>query len=136
MADPSNGVQTLFSGTGQTVGVFIPSRLWAEVEADVLPYVHRAWERLQGPQEMAEPRDDWDLLVANWDFNYPVEMQVDCGHCGQSTPNWQEDVPRRFRLKAASLGGLVAFECQACKSRVTKRYFKDQVKVETTPRQS
>ena len=136
MADPSSCVQTLCSGGGEKAGVFIPFELWSEVEAEVLPLVQRVWERKYGGQEQAEPIGDWDMLVNNWDFTYPVEMDLSCGHCGQSTPNWREDVPRKFRLKAASLGGLVAFECQACRSRVTKRHFKDGIRVETTPRQS
>jgi len=139
MADPRSGVQTLSSGTGQTVGIFIPLELWTEVQADVLPLLQVAWERLQGGQQKAEPAepiDDWKLLLDHWDFKYPVERNVTCGHCGQATNNWQEDLPRKFVLKTAGLGGLVAFECQACQSKVIKRHFKDGIKVETTPSKS
>jgi hypothetical protein len=134
MADPLISVQTLYSATGESVGVYIPAELWAEAEAEVLPGLQAAQERLYGPKPQAEPMQDWELLVANWDFKYPVDMQVSCGQCGASTLNWQEDEPRRFRLKAASLGGLVVFECQSCKARVSKRHFKDGVTTETTPR--
>ncbi|MBS3778884.1 MAG: hypothetical protein KGY41_00670 [Desulfovermiculus sp.] len=137
MADPRSGVQTLSSGTGQAVGVFIPIELWTEVQAEVLPLLQVAWERLHGGQqkvEPAEPIDDWKLLLDHWDFKYPVERKVACGHCGQTTDNWQEDLPRKFVLKSASLGGLVTFECQVCQSRVIKRHFKDGIKEETTPR--
>lgn len=132
MSDPSNGVQTLYSGSGERAGVYIPADLWAEVEADVLPYLQAGLERLHGPKHQAEPMQDWELLVNNWDFQYPVDREVVCAHCGSSTPNWQEDAPRKFRLKAASLGGLVVFECRGCRARVSKRHFKDGVKMETT----
>jgi hypothetical protein len=103
------------------------------VEADVLPYLHAAQEKLDKPQTRAEPLRDWDLLAANWDFRYPLDLHVHCSQCGNSTLNWQKDEPRKFRLKAASLGGLVAFECCSCKARVTKRHFKDGVKTEAIP---
>ena len=136
MADPSSGVQTLYSGSGERVGVYIPADLWAEVEAEVIPVLQVGYERLHGRQETFEPLQDWDLLVAHWDFPYPVDMGVSCGQCGSSTENWKEDTPRTFRLKAASLGGLVVFECLACHSRVSKRHFKDGIKSETSPNRS
>jgi hypothetical protein len=135
MTDPQSSVQILYSGSGERVGVYIPADVWAEVEADVLPCLQKAHKRLQGPKHQAEPMQDWELLVNNWDFRYPVDREVVCGQCGSSTSNWEEDEPRKFRLKAASLGGLVVFECQKCRSRVTKRHFKDTVKMETTPYQ-
>ncbi|MFW5970809.1 MAG: hypothetical protein ACOCQT_01790 [Desulfovermiculus sp.] len=133
MADPRSGVQTLYSGSGDEVGVYIPADVWAEVKSEVLPCLQKAHKRLQGAKHQAEPMQDWELLVSNWDFRYPVNREVVCGQCGSSTSNWEEDDPRKFRLKAASLGGLVVFECQKCRSRVTKRHFKDTMKMETTP---
>ncbi|MFP4257718.1 MAG: hypothetical protein ACLFRE_01845 [Desulfovermiculus sp.] len=133
MADPRSGVQTLYSGSGDEVGVYIPADVWAEVKSEVLPCLQKAQKRLQGMKHQAEPIQDWELLVSNWDFRYPVNREVVCGQCGSSTSNWEEDDPRKFRLKAASLGGLVVFECQKCRSRVTKRHFKDTMKMETTP---
>ena len=134
MADPTSGVQTLYALSGQRSGVYIPEDLWAEVENEVLPALQAAYKRLHGePEKKKEPLRDWDLLVANWDFQYPVEVGVTCGQCGCSSHNWQEDEPRKFLLKAASLGGLVVFECQACHARVSKRHFKDGITVETTP---
>jgi hypothetical protein len=133
MTDTSTSVQTLYSSSGERVGIYIPAELWSEVESDVLPYLQAALEKLTKPPAKPEPLKDWDLLAVNWDFGYPLDMHVHCSQCGNTTLNWQQDEPRKFRLKAASLGGLVAFECCSCKARVTKRHFKDGVTMETSP---
>lgn len=133
MTDHNDGVQVLYSLAGDAVGVYIAQALWSEVEQEVQPLLRAARSRMLGEQEPVEPLQDWQLLVANWDFKYPVDTKVVCGECGLSTQDWQADEPRKFRLKAANLGGLVVFACQGCGARVSKRHFKDGIKMETTP---
>jgi tRNA(Ile2) C34 agmatinyltransferase TiaS len=58
---------------------------------------------------------------------------VTCGQCGQHTDDWLADEPRLFRLRTATLGGMVSFKCRQCKARIIKRHFKDKVDVETQP---
>jgi len=125
----------LHDAQGEPFGVFISAALWAEVQAQVLPVLQQAaGEPDQEPKELfPEPLGDWNDLVALWDLPYPLERTVACGHCGAATDDWQADAPRLFRLKACNLGGLVSFECQQCRARVTKRHFKDGVKVQTAP---
>ena len=134
MADASNCVQVLRTGAGERAGVYIPMEIWKEAEAEVMPLLQAAYLRVYGAQEAAEPLQDWELLVANWDFAYPVDTHVHCGQCGNVTLNWQEDEPRKFRLKAAGLGGLVAFACCVCGAKIVKRHFKDEIKMETVAR--
>ena len=85
------------------------------------------------PEQLPEPLADWATLQEFWDFPYPVDTDVVCGQCGSSTSDWQRDEPRKFRLVACNLGGLVRFECQACKARIMKRHFKDKITAETRP---
>ncbi|MCK9240871.1 hypothetical protein [Desulfocurvus sp.] len=125
----------LHDDQGQPVGVFISAALWAEVQAEVLPVLQRgAGEPDQVPEEaFPEPLGDWGDLLAYWDLPYPLDRAVTCGHCGAHSADWQADEPRLFRLKACNIGGLASFECQGCRARVTKRHFKDGVKVQTVP---
>jgi DNA-directed RNA polymerase subunit RPC12/RpoP len=77
--------------------------------------------------------DDWELLKKYWDFQYAVDTDVFCENCGNTTENWEQDHPRKFYLKAASLGGLVTFQCAQCSARILKKHFKDSIKVELLP---
>jgi hypothetical protein len=77
--------------------------------------------------------DDWNRLMDFWDFAYEVDMDVTCELCGNSTQDWLADDPRKFRLKAANIGGLTCFECLSCKARVTKQHFKDKISCSCTP---
>ncbi|MFW6177785.1 MAG: hypothetical protein ACOC43_05400, partial [Desulfohalobiaceae bacterium] len=81
-------------------------------------------------QSLQEPLQDWELLLQHWDFKYPVSKEVSCEICGNQTQDWQKDSPRKFLLKAASLGGLVSFECLNCQARIIKKHFKDYVQVQ------
>lgn len=125
----------LFDAEGAEAGVWISPDLWHEVQAQVLPLLDAASgaEPKAVEEKVVEPLADWDTLSAYWDFPYPLERSVTCGHCGASTEDWQADDPRRFHLKSATFGGLVSFQCRACKARVIKRHFKDGVQVETKP---
>jgi len=119
----------LFDDQGKFLGVFIAAELWNSLEPEVsrlLPSPAPA-----APPLLPEPLADWATLRQFWDFPYPVDTDVTCTLCGNSTTDWQQDEPRKFRLVACNLGGLVRFECQGCKARIMKRHFKDKITVET-----
>lgn len=131
MAKSTQILQGLYDASGNPVGVFVPLELWKKVSHLVEQVEAR--ERTRN-QDRPEPIDDWENLKKFWDFRYPVDMDVTCGECGETTENWQQDEPRKFRLTAANLGGLVSFECRKCGAKIIKRHFKDKIAVETKPR--
>jgi len=132
MTDDSMKFHILHDAKGTPFGVLIEPGLWSVVEKEVRPILDRATGRNRD-ETAPEPLGDWKQLQEYWDFDYPVDMDVACPACGTATQNWQEDEPRRFRLCACSLGGLVRFVCQSCHARILKRHFKDKIKVECTP---
>jgi len=83
--------------------------------------------------EPPEPLKDLELLAQYWDFPYPMPKDVHCTLCNAHTDDWQADEPRKFRLKSATLGGLVNFQCQGCQARILKKHFKKHVDVECRP---
>ena len=128
---PNTGHEPLkvYSSSGEFLGVFINPELWAKIQGPV----SEACERLAPREEPKEPLGDLELLIQNWDFQYPVDTDVRCELRGNETPDWAKDAPRKFRLKAASLGGLVGYECQSCKARVLKKHFKREIQVQCVP---
>ncbi len=130
----SHPITRLFDEQGKFLGVFIAAELWTKLEPELTAFLP-ATVPVEKPS-MPEPLADWATLLEFWDFKYPVEAGVTCGQCGSSTQDWQQDEPRKFRLVACNLGGLVRFECQACKARITKRHFKDKITFETKPVQA
>lgn len=127
----------LFDAEGQSAGVWISPELWEAAKDELLPVLAElCGESPEAPvacEEFPEPMEDWDALKQYWDFPYPLGVDVDCGHCGAHSDDWQADSPRLFRLKAASFGGLVTFECMTCQARIMKKHFKDGLQVETRP---
>lgn len=123
-------VQELFDAKGKPIGALLGPEAWDLVRETVLSRFAATEKNLP---EIEEPLQDWRDLVQFWDFKYPVDHDVTCGHCGNSTNAWELDEPRKFTLTAANLGGLVTFRCVACQSKILKRHFKDIIKVETKP---
>lgn len=124
----------LFDDQAQSVGVHLNAALWEKVQDDVLPLLRKACNEPPAEEPVfPEPLKDWDDLAAYWDMPYPLEPSVVCEICGARTDDWQADEPRKFRLKAASFGGLVTFECLQCKARVSKNHFKDGVQFKAVP---
>ncbi len=123
-------ITTLFNERGELYGVFIPAPLWGRIRSGVEAMLPET-KKLQ--PEIPEPLEDWENLKGYWDFKYPINFSVACPQCGECTENWEEDDPRRFRLLAANLGGLVRFECLRCRSRITKRHFKNEIQTECCP---
>lgn len=128
----------LYDAAGTLRGVRLSPELWVAVKDRLLPVIENALCALDpamcpGPAEKPEPLEEWETLLAYWDFTYPPGYDVSCAHCGASTPDWRQDDPRKFRMRTASLGGLVTFQCQACKSLVLKKHFKKHLTVECQP---
>jgi DNA-directed RNA polymerase subunit RPC12/RpoP len=127
----------LYDASGSVVGVFIGPELWKKTRDAVLPVLEAALPA--GDPEPAgidlppEPIEDWETLVAYWDFPYPPAYDLVCDHCGSRTEDWRKDTPRKFRLTAASMGGQTSFECLTCRARIIKRHFKKHVDVECRP---
>lgn len=126
MISNSDDFQELFDATGKPLGALLGPEAWALVRETVLA---RFAPAATAPV-VEEPIQDWRDLVQFWDFNYPVDHDVTCELCGNSTKAWELDEPRKFMLTAANLGGLVAFRCQSCQAKILKRHFKDCVKSE------
>ena len=85
------------------------------------------------PEARPEPLQEWETLLAYWDFTYPPAYDVHCDCCGAKTDDWRADEPRKFRLRNANLGGLVTFQCAGCKALVLKKHFKKHLTVECKP---
>ncbi len=127
-------IQELYNRQGEFLGVLISPELWESIGEELEPILKKGLKELTTREdflEKEEPIEDWNILKKNWDFNYPVNMEVRCEICGNYTKNWQEDEPRKFILKAANVGGLVSFLCKHCKARIIKKHFKDHIHVET-----
>ena len=127
----SEPITRLFDDQGKFLGVFIAAELWTRLEPSLAAHLPASGPVAAPP--LPEPLADWSALLQSWDFAYPVDTDVRCELCGNSTGDWQKDEPRKFRLRACNLGGLVRFECQACKARIMKRHFKDKITVEIKP---
>ncbi|MCF8029744.1 MAG: hypothetical protein K9K39_02485 [Desulfohalobiaceae bacterium] len=134
MLNKRSWVQDIYDSKGEFLGIFIGPEVWERVQGEVLPILRREINELEdrGEPEIREPLDDWENLKKFWGFNYPVDFDVQCEICGAETTNWQEDKPRLFLLKAASLSGLVTFQCRNCGAKILKKHFKDRITVETT----
>lgn len=124
-------VLELVDGKGAVHGVCIRGDIWDAIKGEVTPLI----KAIVQPQEPArpEPLHDWETLLQYWDFAYPPDRIVVCDQCGARSEDWMADDPRKFTLKAATMAGLVNFECQQCKARVVKRHFKDRYKFECRP---
>lgn len=133
MISNTEAFQELFDSKGEPLGAFLGPEAWALVREAVL--AQYAPSDPAAEPAAAEPMQDWLDLVQYWDFTYPVDHDVACPLCGNSTQAWELDEPRKFLLTAANLGGLVAFRCLGCQAKVIKRHFKDTIKVEAKPYQ-
>ena len=126
-------IRYVVDAKGKPEGVFIEEEMWQHVCQHVLSVVEKLY-----PSEDAivEPMADLQLLEKYWDLRYELPTDVACETCGAVTADWKADEPRKFMLRAANMGGLLAFQCVSCKSRITKRHFKDKVTVTCAPQAS
>lgn len=120
---------TLYDEQGHLYGVLVSPVLWEKLKEQAEALTGRGCE----PELPPEPLKAWEDLKASWDFKYPVDTDVLCSVCGASTEDWQQDDPRKFRLKAANFTGIVSFQCMQCKARILKKHFTDKITVETKP---
>jgi len=121
-------IQPLYSEKGDLVAVCISAEKWLSHQ-DELEQILLGQPKK--PAASPEPMGEWKTFLSYWDFNYPVEKCVECKRCGNYSQDWTSDTPRKFTLRTASLGGLVAFVCQECSSRVSKKHFKDHILYES-----
>lgn len=130
-----NNVQPFYNENGQLAGVFISATTWHEHEPELeeILFPDRPEASKSRKSMNKEPMADWEKFISFWDFNYPFEKKVRCDNCGSSTEDWTTDDPKKFRLLAANLGGLVSFLCSECNYRVSKKHFKDHIHYECTP---
>ena len=127
----SDHIHELFDKDGNPIGALLSAEAWAAVKADVLRKL--GLEEAEAPEVKPEPVADWETLKEYWDFPYPVDTDVACENCDNATDDWSADEPRKFRLTAANLAGLVSFQCQNCKAKVVKKHFQDTITTECTP---
>ncbi|BAH73505.1 hypothetical protein [Solidesulfovibrio magneticus] len=128
----------LFDANGAPRGVLLSAELWERCKDQVLPPLTKALYVLDPaarpePEVRPEPLQEWETLLAYWDFTYPPAYDVHCDCCGAATDDWRADEPRKFRLRNANLGGLVTFQCAGCKALVLKKHFKKHLTVECKP---
>jgi hypothetical protein len=121
-------ITELYDKTGGLIGVQLSAEAWAKVR----DLVQAALSPKAAP-ERPEPMADWETLKQYWDFPYPVDTDIRCTACGSETADWTRDEPRKFRLTAASLGGLVAFTCVQCRAKISKKHFKSHITTEVRP---
>jgi hypothetical protein len=131
---PLPDFQEIFDASGSPLGAFLGPDAWALVREIVLARFASAPASVPASAPLPEePLTDWRELVQFWDFKYPVDLDVACPLCGNTSADWEHDEPRKFLLTAANLGGLVSFRCLGCQAKVIKRHFKDVIKVEARP---
>lgn len=122
-------VRELFDKDGNLIGCLLTAEAWQSVGDKVKNLLGIREEPAQAP----EPLHEWETLKEYWDFNYEPDMHVHCECCGSSTPDWQQDEPRKFLLSSATLGGMVTFTCLECRAKVLKKHFKDEIVTECKP---
>nr|WP_321259955.1 hypothetical protein [uncultured Pseudodesulfovibrio sp.] len=127
----SDHINELFDKDGNLIGALLSAEAWNAVKKQVFDSLGIV--ETHAEPEKPEPLADWETLKDYWDFDYPVDTDVTCEQCGNTTQDWAKDDPRRFRLTSANLAGLVAFKCMQCQSKVVKRHFKDELTTECTP---
>lgn len=123
-------IRYLVDAKGKSHGVFLEEEIWQRVCAHVLAELDKLFPE---EAELQEPLHDFELLKKYWDLRYELPFDVQCESCGNFSADWQADEPRKFILRAANMGGLLSFQCQSCKARITKCHFKDKVTVTCTP---
>lgn len=127
----SDHINELYDKDGNLIGTLLSAEAWNHVKNDILSAL--GLEELAPAAPVHEPVGDWETLKQYWDYQYPVDTDVTCDHCGNATEDWAADEPRRFHLTAANLAGLVSFKCVNCQSKIVKKHFNNEIKIECTP---
>jgi hypothetical protein len=127
----SDHITELYDKNGSLIGALLSPQAWEAARPAVMAALGLA--DTAEPAPTPEPLADWETFTQYWDFAYPVDTDVHCEHCGNTTSDWRADEPRKFRLTSANLAGLVSFRCTGCQAKVVKKHFKDVIKTECTP---
>lgn len=128
----SDHINELYDSEGNLIGCLMSSEAWTVVKSNVLSQLGLK-EKAPVTPDIPEPISDWETLKDYWDYPYPVDTDVECENCGNNTPDWASDEPRRFHLTSANLAGLVSFRCVQCQAKIVKKHFKDDIRTECTP---
>lgn len=131
----SEHINELFDKDGNLIGCLLSAEAWSAARTTILDTLGIK-DNAPTVEETPEPVSEWETLKEYWDFDYPVDTDVACAHCGNETPDWSADTPRKFRLTSANLAGLVSFKCMECQSKIQKKHFKDEIITECTPYQA
>ncbi|GAB7021623.1 hypothetical protein [Salidesulfovibrio brasiliensis] len=124
-------IRELYDKDGTLIGCLLTAEAW-QAAGDQIKELLGLKEEVQQPKAK-EPVQEWNTLKEYWDFPYQPKNDVRCDECGSSTEDWLQDEPRKFTMTSATLGGLVSYRCEKCRSRVQKKHFKDEVVFECTP---
>lgn len=127
----SDHINELYDKDGNLIGVLMSAEAWNHVKGTVLPAL--GLEEKPKQKEISEPISEWETLQQYWDYPYPVDTDVACENCGNSTDDWSADSPRKFYLTSANLAGLVSFKCEGCQAKILKKHFKDEIRTECVP---
>ncbi|MDR0239336.1 MAG: hypothetical protein LBI88_03770 [Deltaproteobacteria bacterium] len=118
----------LYDAKGTLIGVQLSPALWECAKPHIL-----AVQKPLSVVETPEPFDAWEEFKQYWDFKYPICANVECLHCGTRCEDWEHDPARQFRLRTATLGGLLVFRCTVCGASIRKKHFKYHMVFEMTP---
>lgn len=121
----------LYDASGNLYAVMLSAELWGKGRHRFEPFIKNLLEEIE-PPERPEPLAEWEEFKNFWDFKYPLTSDVQCGHCGAFSADWEHDPEKPFRLKSAQLGGLIVFLCRKCGATVRKKHFKDHYCFEFT----
>lgn len=127
----SDQINELFDKDGNLIGALLSAEAWTSTKKQVCATLGIIDDSVE--PEKPEPLADWETLKEYWDYPYPVDTDVQCETCGNKTEDWAADEPRIFRLSSANLAGLVSFKCMNCQTKVVKKHFNNEIKVEWTP---
>ncbi|SHJ69607.1 hypothetical protein ACQ0P8_12025 [Halodesulfovibrio aestuarii] len=132
MSEYETHVKPLYDRDGNLHGVLLSPEIWEKAGKKISEILDQAQDKQPTSEIHQEPIEDWETFKDYWDFKYPFNPGVTCNACGAKSENWEEDTPRVFYLKNASLSGLLVFHCEKCGSTVRKKHFKDHVCLEAT----
>lgn len=131
MSEYETHVKQLYDSKGNLHGVLLSPEIWKKAGKKISEILDQAQDKPASGIHQ-EPIEDWQTFKDYWDFKYPFSPEVTCNACGAKSKNWEEDTPRIFYLKNASLSGLLVFHCKNCGGTVRKKHFKDHVCFEAT----
>lgn len=132
MSKKDSHIVPLYTKEGTLHGILLSPEIWERAGSRLTPILEQTIEAMY-PTQHEEPMEDWQMFKDYWDFKYPFNAEVECQCCGAKVDDWEHDPEKTFRLKNASLSGLLVFHCNKCNASVRKKHFKDHICYEVTP---